>query len=298
VTIVAGFKFSGGVLLCADTEMTDQVQKFQSTKMMLYAIGGSPTVHADRLMFGIAGNVEYARRAVALCESAVAAMNAAERTNERIQLCIEDALTSFHEKFIYSHPLYRELAAPIVSLMVGVFSHVTGHTSLLSTNECVVNEVLAGFDFVGQGASFARYIAQLFWREKLTQHEAHLLAAHVLQQTKQNAPNCGKKSDFVFLKDFTGEMMPVWGLQTPHMEIYSDQYVRLFGKLFYDLADTSKSFEEAMEDFYPIAHGTSHNYKLERTTFEAIARQMEETQKKKAAESRPPSASQSPQPEQ
>jgi 20S proteasome alpha/beta subunit len=259
VTIVAGFNFSDGVLVCADTEMTDQIQKFQSSKIMQYTFFGDTASGRlpDRIVFALSGNVPYAKRAIALCADAVSDISLRtpdEITNDRIQVCIENTLLEFHEKFIFGHPLYRENASPSVELIIGVFSHVTGRATLLSTSECAVNEV-HGFDFIGIGSSFARYVAQLFWRERLTEAEAYLLAAHVLQQTKQNAPNCGKKSEFILLKSGTGEMIPVWGLQTSHVENYSDQYMRLFGSLFFELSDSTKTFEQALEHFEPHAMG-------------------------------------------
>jgi 20S proteasome alpha/beta subunit len=284
VTIVAGFDFSGGVLVCADTEMTDQIQKFQSSKLMTYTFGGSPKVLPDRVVFALSGNVPYAKRAIALCANAVSEASLQtpnETTNDKIQDCIETTLLDFHNRFIFSHPLYRESAAPIVELIIGIFSHVTGRASLLSTNECAVNEV-HGFDFVGQGSSFARYVAQLFWRERLTEEEAYLLAAHVLQQTKQHAPNCGKRSEFMLLKHGTGEMIPVWGLQTSYVENYSDQYMRLFGSVFFELSDSAKSFEQAIEHFTPHARGLWSLFRTQKAAYEHIAKGVEDAQKEKA----------------
>jgi 20S proteasome alpha/beta subunit len=285
VTIVAGFDFSDGVLVCADTEMTDQVQKFQSSKIMQYTFfGDSPSGRLpDRVVFALAGNVPYATRAISLCADAVADISLRtpdEMTNEKVQGRIEETLLEFHEKFIFSHPLYRENAVT-VELVIGVFSHVTGRASLLSTTEGAVNEVHR-FDFLGMGSSFARYMAQLFWRERLTEQEAYLLAAHVLQQTKQNAPNCGKKSEFVVLKSGTGEMIPVWGLQNSHVENYSDQYMRLFGSLFFELADSTKTFEQAMEHFSPHAMGLWSSYKTQKAIYGDITRGVAEAQKEKA----------------
>ena len=297
MTIVAGFNFSGGVLVCADTEMTDQIQKFQSSKIMTYTFGGGSSGHLpDRVIFALSGNVPYARRAIALCADAVSDMSLhtpLETTNEKIQESIEKTLLEFHEKFIFSHPLYRENAAPTVELIIGVFSHVTGRTSLLATQECVVNEI-HGFDFVGIGSSFARYVAQLFWRERLTEEEAFLLAAHVLQQTKQNAPNCGKRSEFMLLKHGTGEMAPVWGLQTSFVENYSDQYMRLFGSLFFELSDSTKSFEQALEHFRPHAMGLWSFFRSQKAAYNIMARGVAEAQReradttKAADESKPP----------
>lgn len=296
MTIVAGFDFSGGVLVCADTEMTDQIQKFQSSKIMTYTFGGGSSGHLpDRVIFALSGNVPYAKRAIALCADAVSDASLrtpTETTNQKIQELIEKTLLEFHDKFIYSHPLYRENGAPTVELIIGVFSHVTGRATLLSTNECAVNEV-HGFDFVGMGSSFARYVAQLFWRERLTEEEAYLLATHVLQQTKQNAPNCGKKSEFILLKSGTGEMIPVWGLQTAHVENYSDQYMRLFGSLFFELADSRNTFEQALEHFRPYAMGLWSSYKTQKAAYEYIAKgvaqaQKDRVDKAKAAESPAP----------
>jgi hypothetical protein len=306
LTIAAGFTFSEGVLVCADTEMTDQVQKFQSSKLMTFSIGGGESKFKPlQLVFALAGNVEYARMAITKCERAVAAEHLKSpewMTDEKIQDLIADTLLKFHEEFIFSHPLYRDGLAPRIELVIGAFSPCMGRSFLLSTSECAVNEV-RNSAFVGSGQSFARYVTQQFWKDTLTRDEMYLLATHVMQQTKQNAPNCGKNTEFMFLDRITGRLEPVWGLKNAHVESYSDHFMRLYSYLFYDLANSQKDFETVFAGFKPYAHGLWNFYMRQRQAYEILERGAAEAQRgnreaaERAAEEARRSVSQSQEPE-
>ena len=154
LTIAAGFNFTEGVLVCADTEMSDSISKFQHSKIILYNIG--PAKPGDQIAFAIVGDVAYARRAVGFCSTALISMaleSPASMTNEGIQNSLEVTLKDFHEKYIFTHPLYAHGQAPSVGLIIGAWSHVTGRTSLFSTQECVVNDIHT-FDCLGTGSFF------------------------------------------------------------------------------------------------------------------------------------------------
>jgi hypothetical protein len=275
LTIAAGFPFTDGVLVCADTEVTDSVQKFQSSKLMTFTIGGTVSKFKPlRLVFALAGNVEYARMAITKCERVIAEefLKSPEwMTDEKIQDSITTTLLRFHEEFIFSHPLYRDGLAPRIELVIGVFSPCMGRSFLLSTQECAVNEA-RGPVFAGGGSSFARYVTQQFWKDRLTKDEVYLLGAHVLEQTKQNAPNCGKNSEFIFLSQITGDIEAVWGLRNEHVERYSSHFMRLYSSLFFGLTDATKDFETAFAEFKPYAHGLWNFYNGQRLAYEILAR--------------------------
>ena len=304
VTIAAGFRFSEGVVVCADTEMTDSVQKFDSSKLMTFVIGGGESKYrALSLVFALAGTVDYARMAITQIEEAIAEefLKAPESmTDKKIRNMVTASLLQFHEKFVFNHPLYRNGAGPVLELVIGAFSPCMGRTFLLCTRECAVNEI-SNSACIGQGQSFARYIIQQFWKDRLNRYEVYMLAANVLEQTKQNAPNCGKNSQFIFIDQVTGRVEPIWGLRNQHVESYSNQFMRLYPFLFYDLASAQKDFETVFTELKPYAYGLWNYYHRQRDAYEALERGMAEGQqelrrRREEAEKAKQSASQTPTP--
>jgi 20S proteasome alpha/beta subunit len=301
VTIAAGFCYSDGVLICADSEMTDQIQKFQSSKLALYSIGGGESKFTPlQLVFALAGDVEYARMAITKCEEAVADeyLKSPEwMTDKKIRDVIAGTLLKFHEEFIFCHPLYRDGRAPSVELVIGAFSPCMGRSFLLSTTECAVNEVRR-FAFIGSGQSFARYITQQFWKDRLTKDEMYLLAAHVMEQTKQNVPHCGKNSEFVFVNQITRQLESVFGLKNNSVESYSNQFMRLYSFLFYDLADPEKDFETLLNQFIPLARGLRTSHKQQRDVYEMMEKGNAEALRRRKENAKKSKQSTAPKPKQ
>ena len=199
MTIAAGYTFSDGVMLCADTEMSaGGLAKFEGQKIIPIQFGTNR--EGPLVAFAITGSVGYAQRAVEMCQAALRTQwsrNADAMHNEAIRNTIEGSLIAFYKKFMYGDPFYkdRELA---IELLIGLRSHVTGRTSLLVTQGPTVRFV-TGFEFCGIGAYFARYACGKLFRYNMSFHDITLLAAHVLGQTKANVPDCGKRSQFVVI---------------------------------------------------------------------------------------------------
>jgi hypothetical protein len=144
LTIIAGFHFADGVLICADTEINESFAKYQASKIRGYAIG--PANPPDKIAFAMTGTVPVAERAIAVCGDALiekARLSPAEMTNDGIRKCIETELGKFYRDHIFTHPLYNsgQEREPTFDLLIAVWSHITGRESLLATNEQMVNVV-------------------------------------------------------------------------------------------------------------------------------------------------------------
>lgn len=246
MTIAAGFSFVDGVLICADTEVTQSAAKYQESKISSVTFGGENNP-GPKLTFAISGWFPHAKRAIAACRVAIREIflkNPRSLDNERIRGCIEDSLAKFYRKHIFTHPQYGTEAAPSVSLIIGVWSAVTGRPSLLANYETVVNEI-SGFECVGIGSYFARYACSNLFHSNMTLREITLLATHVLHQTKKNVPNCGKESQFISLR-VGGELSPVAYYEVAAGDEYSDKFTLLMNSLLFDLANPEKDFDETM----------------------------------------------------
>jgi 20S proteasome alpha/beta subunit len=249
LTIAAGFKFEKGVLICADTEITQGWSKYRGQKIFAVTFGGKQNP-GPKVAFAIAGWVPYAKRAIAVCQEHISKIHLKtprQLTNEGIRSCIADGLEKFHRKHIYKHPHYGTDAGPSVEFLIGAWSHVTGRPSLFSTSEAVVNEV-PDFGCIGIGSYFARYVGNGLYRHDLPLRKIVLLATHLLRQTKNNVPSCGQESQFMTLQ-VGGEMSPIADFEIATSEVYSEKFVMLFNSMLLDIGDLETDFNNTMERF-------------------------------------------------
>ena len=280
MTIAVGFCFQNGVLICADTEMTDSAAKYASPKIFPYAFGGGQGRKPTQVVFAITGSLSRATRAVELCARALSTMQRKcplEMNNEGIQNCLEETLRAFHEKHIFPHPHYGSDDAPWVGLIIGLWSTVTGRTSLLTTDEEIVKTV-HDYHCLGIGSYFARYACAGLFKQNMSLRDIHLLAIHVLQQTKNNVPNCGKQSQFIALTD--GKISPPSYLDVSLGETYSDDFIQLMNGLLFKLADPDEPLKNIVDTFSAYAEAIREERKAKTDEYERVWKILAGTEEK------------------
>jgi len=70
--------------------------------------------------------------------------------------------------------------------------------SLWRTEETAIMEV-SGYECIGSGSSFARYLAEPVYRVTMNRNDIVALAIEILGATKDYVQGCGKNSDFLIL---------------------------------------------------------------------------------------------------
>jgi len=248
VTIAAGFNFADGVMVCADTEMTEGgLAKYHEQKIFPIEFGGAGK--GPILAFAITGLAGQAKRAVEFCQVAIRQHHLRDSTNmsnEVIRDIIEGALLSFYKKFVFCHPHYKQNESWI-ELVIGLWSHVTGRSSVLFTDGPTVS--FAGqFAFAGIGAYFARYACGRLFKPRMSLRDMTILAAHVLAQTKANVPGCGKQSQFVVIAN-EGKLSPTSQFDVELGEVETQAYLNLTNDLMFALANPSEDLEKIIEKF-------------------------------------------------
>lgn len=272
MTIAAGFTFQHGVVICADTQMTGATTKYPESKIFPITFGG-PENPGPKIIFAYAGTEPHARRAFGNCRIALSKMHSqhpGDMDNEGIRVCIEKTLADFYRKYLFKHPLYGtgRVDAPSVQFLIGLWSHVTGRTSLLVTNEDIVNEKDT-YDCIGMGGEFARAICHYLYRQNMSLKEVTIMATHALRQTKKNVPYCGDETLFMRLE--TGGLLSgVSNFDISLDESYSDQFMALTSKLLPDLVDHEKDFEKTMKSFCELAKAIREEHNAARKKWDAF----------------------------
>lgn len=233
VTIAAGFRAQGGVLLCADTLITQGTVNTWEQKIVPFNI---PNLNANAAI-AFAGTLGDCKTAVRRIHRAFIAAPTSRKpvTSEFILETLERVLLKFHREQIYCNPKYKDWDGPIVELIVAVQDCGAHRVFLFSSSEVNVIPV-SGYAFVGCGKPIAEYIAAPlnYFPDRGNKHVL-TLASHVLNQVKNFVPGCGGASQFFFLGN-DGAFNPVH-TESFKDERYSNTFRQIVADLFYAAAD-------------------------------------------------------------
>jgi 20S proteasome alpha/beta subunit len=189
MTIAAGFKFDGGILLCADTEQTQGELKFDSSKIVTVDLRPACTV-----AFALAGDVAYATMAI---QEMKQELNRAETDHQSIEDLIKAKLSDIYTRLIYPHPRAAYGDAPSFDLLIAVWSE--GDSRLLATHDTAVSEVFT-YECIGAGLSLAKYLIKPLYKIGISRRNVEMIAARTLTHVKSNVAYCGQQSEFIVLE--------------------------------------------------------------------------------------------------
>ncbi len=208
VTIAAGFRFNGGVFLCADSQLTyGGVAKTAGQKLITVKMHPWPM----KIGFAIAGDVHKAKTAIRNIACAIQALPQSA-SGEQIFRAIEDAQRACYHT-VFSHPLYTRGQGPDYYLLICLWTPSQG-SGLLITNEDNVTEV-RDYDCRGTGDYLFRYIIHDVYRDDMDLQEMVALTTHAMEEIKGYDPNVGFNSEFLVFfmirRCFRASLATTWG---------------------------------------------------------------------------------------
>lgn len=248
MTIAAGFKFSGGTLLCADTEITHGWElKTVGSKILpvhFASNGGSKAV------FTFSGNVAYAKMFIQQCIRILAACDSTSMGRQKIVETVAEQLHNFRAKHIYRHPLYVNSGAPDFDLIFAIWSQHEG-SGLYETSDAAVVETTNQdmYALSGAGSVLAKYVVSM-----LVQHPFFKLqditttATYMLGEVKRWVPGCGGHSELLVLDEY-GDMSNVAGFDISHVAAFGEEFHSSFWGLFLEACDPSTPDHEMAKRF-------------------------------------------------
>jgi len=246
MTIAAGFRFSDGILLCADTQHTyPGAMKLHASKIVRasFAAQGGTLMAA-----AISGNVPYAHMAVSHCERAILKKAPVQMNSVELVLAVEDALEDFHQRHVYGHPGFQRAGGPDFQLLVALWPHADKNLTLLVSNDSAVTQVI-DYECVGSGSFLAHYlIPTIFRHSKMGLKDTVNIAVHVLRETKDYVDTCGGGSEFIVItKD--GKFSPPGYMQISSGESLSRVYREAMRRLYVYAADLDRDKGELRKEF-------------------------------------------------
>lgn len=199
VTIIAGFKCSEGIVLCADTQETVEggvskrnVPKLRYEPSEQYGAIRFPDHDADfAVAFCGAGNGPFIDKLVESAWQEAQACTSIDEVCSEIEKSIKDNYKEFGQ-------IYQPGYCPNAQLIYGVKMH--GNSKLFTANGAVVNE-RHEYESHGIGYYMADFLAGRMFDSFLNIHQCVILAAYILFQCREHVDGCGGESHIAVLQD-------------------------------------------------------------------------------------------------
>jgi 20S proteasome alpha/beta subunit len=259
VTIIAGFRCSDGVVVCADTQETMSVGDISISKRKVPKLRFENNDGAARVLAGkpdIAVAVCGAGYGPFIDKLADELWKTASYADDLSSAC-EGMEQRIKEIYTEYGQIYQAGKCPEVDLLYGIKSQ--GESRLFYANGPIVNEK-DGYYAAGSGSYMADYIASSMYDSSLTVRQCVILAAYVLAQTKEYADGCGGDSHIAVLREQGASGQLGWSNTDSITRLVQDSN-REVGHLLIEHANLSLSDEE----FIKKAHKTIDDLKCARS---------------------------------
>lgn len=240
MTIAAGFRFNGGLLLCADTEQTVGEFKLPGSKIISIDLMPSAT-----LSFAISGSVPYATMCV---EEIIDELRITKLNFSSIEDVIKRKIADIYTRLLYSHPRANYADSPFFDLIIGVYAQE--EVKLMASAEAaVVTDLL--YECAGRGLTLAKYLIKPLYKPDMSREQIELLALRTLSQVKRYVTGCGGQSEFVILKK-SGQASKI-DLSTSRDDETILGFDDLLPSVFFGLGDLNKTNEQVAEEISKLA---------------------------------------------
>jgi hypothetical protein len=206
MTIVAGFKCSDGIVLCADSQETiNSYLKVNVPKLVTRPLEFKAG-DKSRAVFAGSGDGPFVDK---LINSMWGAAMAAGADLDEISLAMEEATIAIHERL---WQMYSDNNKPEASIIFGIAA--SQDTKLFRSHGPIVNPVDT-YACAGCGDVIAKYICDRLYSPTMDVSQCAILALYVLLHTKRYVEGCGGLSYVVILHNtleqtIFGELTSDW----------------------------------------------------------------------------------------
>lgn len=198
VTIAAGFKCPGGIVLCADTQETVAgLSKRHVPKLRVEPSGFLLATSALRgydLAVAFCGSTDNGPFLDEIVETAWKSVQEAESLDD----ACEKIRVSIKESYREAGEVYQTGYCPSANLIYGVKKG--GQSKLFEASGPSVNEKNS-YCSAGAGYYMADFLASRMYSHELTIQQCIILAAYVLFEAKEHVDGCGGDSHIAVLRN-------------------------------------------------------------------------------------------------
>jgi 20S proteasome alpha/beta subunit len=274
VTIIAGFNFDRGIVLCADTKHT-AAMKLDASKIFTkhYTICDPEFRTKARSAIAYAGPMRYARMAIRKIEDKIDALE--NPTIAGMTTEIESVLRDIHENQLYKHPDWR-IGTLNLGLLIGLWSEVEQSLQMFTSEDTALMSA-PGYDCLGSGDYLAHYLI----RDRYEGHlmplaDILLLAINMLTSIKSYDDGCGGRSDFQIMTTDGEVKSYAFGMDISVREKFGNSFDLATRGLFSDLwhAKDAAEVAEKLAEFSEEMEGILKERDEQREFSNSVIRQL------------------------
>jgi len=246
MTIALGFQCTDGMVLAADSEISNAFVKMPGTKAWVYKYAGQADGSPYALQLGIvgAGNAAFIQYASERIHDAFEEFfdKRATITRPEAKSLLQGVINEIHSTHLY--PAAQTAEPPSVEMVIGMWF---GDRSLRLCRTYLTSVTKVwNYEAVGIGSALANFIIKRFYAGRVTIAQAVFIATEVLLHVKGNVPGCGGETQIIamykkgtvgfaqrktiseheqYVREFDDAIEPVFfGSQDP--EVPDDEYSR------------------------------------------------------------------------
>ena len=242
VTICAGFKSNFGVTLCADSQETVGVMKFDAPKLVIRPRVGE-TSDQVRMLFAGAGDGPFIDKLVDRMWDA--ALQGPDMKMDEILTRIEDSNIEWHQRI---WQLYPPDDRPRAEILFAIHASEL-QVRLFKATGPIINEV-DDYAFVGLGGELGAFLAENFRIPTGGIEDEVGASLFILSNAKKYVDSCGGDSQLAaLLLDGSIQELKRW-----NASVLSEGFEQIASELFYlfataiDLSESSRSFLQTAKD--------------------------------------------------
>ena len=195
MTVAAGFFCEDGVLLCADTKISTDVQTEES-KLVFYRSDDAQLAMAFAMT---SMDLDFSRSSADRCWEYTRQSLSASSTIDSIRQAAEFSLAEFYRDEIFPHP-DRPPNQPFFQFLVGVW--LRGETALFVSKETVLSAPPQPWDCLGMGGYLGRNVIRQYVAASgspKTLDEAALIASCAVNSAIEYDQSCGGEAEMILL---------------------------------------------------------------------------------------------------
>jgi hypothetical protein len=241
VTICAGFKSNFGVVLCADSQETVGVMKFDAPKLIVLPSHGEPDDQV-RMAFAGAGDGPFIDKLVEKMWEA--AQRGPGMTHQQVLERVEDANLEWHKKI---WEVYGREDRPEAHILISLYT--PNEVSLYKATGPIITEV-DSHAFVGIGGELGNFLAQHLRSGCDSLQEDVGISLYILDNAKKFVDGCGGDTQIAAMM-IDGSIQQMQGWQTHKL---SDGLFAI-GREIYALFALAASRETTKKEIDDAARG-------------------------------------------
>lgn len=231
MTIAAGILCSDGIIVCADTEHTGEVSKFQASKII--------PLDEHTLLTG-AGTTAFIRMAADKLRDEL--KGARPQSPSDARQIVETVVKQVHSEHIFPGWNGSDSYRPQIQLIVGARCE-NGELALIRAADSAVY-LGHEFEITGTGEPIFDYWCRYFYRDRLTTAGMATLVMFIMKEVKKVHPYCGGTSQIFHLPKTQVERPFSRFFDDDHLLAgFPDNIVRILSACFFE--DTSTEWIEA-----------------------------------------------------